>query len=137
MILTMDVRCGIDIADVSRFEKIVKDANTSFINKCFTEAEIGYCESSKNPVRKAERYAARFAAKEAVGKALGTGLISDGVGMHDIEVIKDGKGAPGVKLSGGALKQAEKIGMRSLSVSLSHDGGMAAAYCVILVEKPE
>ena len=117
----MDVRCGIDIADVSRFEKIVRDDNTSFINKCFTEAEIGYCESSKNPLKKAERYAARFAAKEAVGKALGTGLVSDGVGMHDIEVIKDEKGAPAVKLYGGALKRSEKIGMTSVSVSLSHD----------------
>lgn len=133
----MDVRCGIDIADVSRFEKIVRDDNTSFISKCFTEVEIGYCESSKNPLKKAERYAARFAAKEAVGKALGTGLISEGVGMHDIEVIKDEKGAPAVKLYGGALKRSEKIGMTSVSVSLSHDGGMAAAYCVMLLERPE
>ena len=130
----MEVRCGIDIADVSRFEKIIKDGNTAFISKCFTEDEIAYCEASKNEMKKAERYAARFAAKEAVGKALGTGLISDGVGMHDIEVIKDGKGAPGIKLTGGALKHADEIGMRSISVSLSHDGGMAAAYCVMLLE---
>ena len=137
MIRTMDVRCGIDITDVSRFEKIVKDANTSFISKCFTEAEIEYCESSKNPLRKAERYAARFAAKEAVGKALGTGLISDGVGMHDIEVIKDAKGATKINLRGGALKHADEIGVVSVSVSLSHDGGVAGAYCVMLLEKPE
>ena len=130
----MEVRCGIDIADVSRFEKIVKDGNTAFINKCFTEDEIAYCEASKNELKKAERYAARFAAKEAVGKALGTGLLSDGVGMHDIEVIKDEKGSPEIKLSGGALQQADKIGMSSVSVSLSHDGGMAAAYCVMLLE---
>ena len=65
---------------------------------------------------------------------MGTGLLSDGVGMHDIEVIKDEKGAPEIKLSGGALQQADKIGMRSVSVSLSHDGGMAAAYCVMLLE---
>ena len=130
----MEVRCGIDIADVSRFEKIVKDGNTAFINKCFTEDEISYCEASNNDLKKAERYAVRFAAKEAVGKALGTGLISDGVGMHDIEVVKDQKGAPGLKLTGGALKHAEEIGMRSVSVSLSHDGGMAAAYCVMLLE---
>ena len=130
----MEVRCGIDIADVSRFEKIVKDGNTAFINKCFTQDEISYCEASNNDLKKAERYAVRFAAKEAAGKALGTGLISDGVGMHDIEVVKDQKGAPGLKLTGGALKHAEEIGMRSVSVSLSHDGGMAAAYCVMLLE---
>ena len=135
MILKMDVRCGIDIVDISRFIKIVKDENTSFIKKCFTEGEIEYCESSKNPDKKAERYAARFAAKEAVGKALGTGLMSEGVGMHDIEVIKDEKGAPKIKLAGGALRHAGEIGMSSVSVSLSHDGGVAGAYCVMLLEK--
>ena len=131
----MDVRCGIDIADVSRFEKIVKDGNSSFINKCFTPDEIEYCESSKNQLKKAERYAARFAAKEAVGKAIGTGLMSEGVGMHDIEVVKDERGTPKIVLTGGALAHAEKIGMSSISISLSHDGGMAGAYCVMLTEK--
>ena len=130
----MDVRCGIDIADVSRFEKIVKDGNSSFINKCFTPDEIGYCESSKNQLKKAERYAARFAAKEAVGKALGTGLMSEGVGMLDIEVTKDETGMPGIRLTGGALKHADDIGVRSVSLSLTHDGGIAGAYCVMLLE---
>ncbi len=132
---TMGVRCGIDIVDISRFEKIVKDANVSFIQKCFTGDEISYCESSKNPEKKAERYAARFAAKEAVGKALGTGLLSEGVGMHDIEVYKDERGTPGIRLTGGALRHAEELGVNSISISLSHDGGIAGAYCVMLSEK--
>ena len=102
----MGVRCGIDIVDISRFEKIVKDANVSFIRKCFTGDEISYCESSKNPEKKAERYAARFAAKEAVGKALGTGLLSEGVGMHDIEVYKDERGTPEIRLTGGAFSRS-------------------------------
>ena len=131
----MNVRCGMDIAEVSRFVKIIEESNTSFINKCFTENEIKYCESSKDLTKKAERYAARFAAKEAVGKALGTGLMSEGVGMHDIEVVKDDRGTPSVKLTGGALVHADKIGMSSVSISLSHDGGMAGAYCVMLTEK--
>ena len=131
----MNVRCGMDIAEVSRFVKIIEESNTSFINKCFTEDEIKYCESSKDLTKKAERYAARFAAKEAVGKALGTGLMSEGVGMHDIEVVKDDRGTPSVKLTGGALVHADKIGMSSVSISLSHDGGMAGAYCVMLTEK--
>lgn len=131
----MNVRCGTDIVDISRFVKIIGDDNTSFINKCFTEGEISYCNASKDINKKAERFAARFAAKEAVGKALGTGLMSEGVGMHDIEVIKDEKGAPAVKLTGGALAHAGDIGMSSVSISLSHDGGMAIAYCVMLSEK--
>lgn len=131
----MNVRCGTDIVDVSRFVKKIEDGNQSFINKCFTESEIEYCNSTKDLNRKAEHYAARYAAKEAVGKALGTGLMSEGVGMHDIEVVNDGRGTPGVKLAGGALEHANALGMSSISISLSHDGGMAVAYCVMLVEK--
>ena len=76
-----------------------------------------------------------FADKEAVGKALGTGLLSEGVGMHDIEVIKDERGTPQIKLKGGALTHAEELGMSSISISLTHDGGIAGAYCVMLSEK--
>lgn len=130
----MNVRCGIDIVDVSRFIKKIEDDNQSFITKCFTASEIEYCNSAKDINRKAERYAARYAAKEAVGKAIGTGLMSEGVGMHDIEVVKDERGTPSVKLTGGALEHTNKLGMSSISLSLSHDGGMAAAYCVMLVE---
>ena len=126
-----------DIADISRFVKILENSNMSFINKCFTESEIGYCDAAKAISKKAERFAARFAAKEAVGKALGTGLLSEGVGMHDIEVVKNGKGAPEIKLTGGALRHADEMGMVSVSISLSHDGGMAGAYCVMLLERPE
>lgn len=131
----MKVRCGVDIVDVSRFVKIIEDDNTPFINKCFTEGEISYCNASKDLNKKAERFAARFAAKEAVGKALGSGLMNEGVGMHSIEVIKNENGAPGIKLTGGAFSHAEDIGMSSVSISLSHDGGMAIAYCVMLSEK--
>ena len=130
----MNVRCGIDIVDVSRFVKKIEDDNQSFIAKCFTASEIEYCNSAKDINRKAERYAARYAAKEAVGKAIGTGLMSEGVGMHDIEVVKDERGTPSVKLTGGALEHTNKLGMSSISLSVSHDGGMAAAYCVMLVE---
>ena len=61
--------------------------------------------------------------------------MSEGVGMHDIEVVNDSRGTPCVKLTGGALEHAEALGMSSVSISLSHDGGMAVAYCVMLVEK--
>ena len=104
----MNVRCGIDIVDVSRFVKKIEDNNQAFIDKCFTEAEIEYCNSIKDLNRKAERYAARYAAK---------------------------RGTPSIKLTGGALEHANALGMSSVSLSLSHDGGMAIAYCVMLVDK--
>ena len=131
----MNIRCGIDITEISRFIKVLEESNTPFLDKCFTEGEISYCTSAKDLKKKAERFAARFAAKEAVGKALGTGLLSEGVGMHDIEVIKDERGTPQIKLTGGALTHAEELGMSSISISLTHDGGVAGAYCVMLSER--
>ena len=122
---------GCDLADVERIEKAI--ARKGFKERVFTPEEIARCTGSHGD--KVQSYAARFAAKEAVGKALCTGLMSEGVGMQDIEVIKDDRGTPSVKLTGGALAHAEKIGMSSVSISLSHDGGMAGAYCVMLTEK--
>jgi len=131
----MKVRCGIDIVDISRFVKILEKSDDSFLEKCFSDEEMEYCSRAKDITKKAERFAARFAAKEAAGKALGTGLLNEGVGMHDIEVIKDVRGTPELRLAGGALTHAEDLGVSSISLSLSHDGGMACAYCVMLSEK--
>ncbi|MBR6487410.1 MAG: holo-ACP synthase, partial [Clostridiales bacterium] len=84
--------------------------------------------------RAAESFAARFAAKEACGKALGTGIMSEGIGLTDIEVVTDEKGAPRLELKGRAKEKADELGVFSISVSLTHDGGMAAAYCTMLAE---
>ena len=36
-----------------------------------------------------------------------------------------------------AVEKAEELGVSSISVSLTHDGGMAAAYCCMLAERKE
>lgn len=131
----MNIHCGVDIVEVSRFVKILEEDNKPYIDKCFTEDEIRYCFTAKAVKARAERFAARFAAKEAVGKALGTGVMTEGIGLRDIEVIKNEKGAPDVKLAGAAKEHAELLGVCSISLSLSHDGGIAVAECVMLAEK--
>ena len=83
MIQKMDVRCGIDIVDISRILKKVNDGNAPFINKCFTEDEIKYCESANNADKKAERYAARFAAKEAVEDVVDAEAAAEEIGHVD------------------------------------------------------
>ena len=71
------------------------------------------------------------------GKALGTGIMSEGIGLTDIEVETDKKGAPYLVLSGKAKEKADELGVFSISVSLTHDGGMAAAYCCMLAERKD
>jgi holo-[acyl-carrier protein] synthase len=56
---------GIDIEEIKRFQKLLKDKN--FIKRLFSKDEIDYCSSKKNAV---QHYAVRFAGKEAVWKAI-------------------------------------------------------------------
>lgn len=74
----------------------------------------------------------RFAAKEAVLKALGTGL-RDGLAWTDIEVIRDGLGAPGLALHNRAAERAAALSVVSWSISLSHTSRFAVASVIGLV----
>jgi holo-[acyl-carrier protein] synthase len=76
-------------------------------------------------VRRGEIAAGIFAAKEAVAKALGTGF--DGFGPGDIEILPDAKGRPVCRLMGGALAAT---GGGRMHVSVTHEGGMAAATAI-------
>ena len=82
----------------------------------FTDGEIAYCMARKNH---AESLAARFAAKEAGAKALGTG-ISRGVSWREFEVRRAPGQRPELHLSGRAAQIAAQLGIRRLSLSLSH-----------------
>lgn len=130
----MRILCGTDLVEIERFKRILEKNESSFINKCFTQKEQEYCRSKAGGKSAAESFAARFAAKEACGKALGTGIMSEGIGLTDIEVVTDGKGTPHLELKGRAKEKADELGVFSVSVSLTHDGGMAAAYCTMLAE---
>lgn len=133
----MEILCGTDLVCIERFTRILEKHESSFINKCFTAKEQEFCNSKPGVKASAESYAARFAAKEACGKALGTGIMSEGIGLTDIEVLTDPKGAPYLELKGRAKEKADGLGVFSISVSLTHDGGMAAAYCTMLADRKE
>ena len=94
--------------------------------RLFTPAEVSYCERHKN---KFERYAARFAAKEAAMKALGTGW-SHGVRWRDIEVTREATGKPTLHLAGAALQIADRLGVKNISVSITHSGNLALAQVI-------
>ncbi|MEW6034394.1 MAG: holo-ACP synthase [Chloroflexota bacterium] len=118
--MSAENRVGVDLVEVGRIEAAVACWGERFLHRVFTKAEIELCRG------RAWALAARFAAKEAVMKALGTGLC--GMGWCDVEVLSDEEGRPVVWLWGGAKARADALGIRELTVSLSHSEEHAIAY---------
>ena len=116
----MKQSCGIDVVEVKRMEHSLK--NPRFLTRCFTPEELAYFETRATAPR---TVAAHFAAKEAFGKLFGTGLA--GFSLLEVSVSHTQAGAPYFTLTGEAAKMAEGW---ELSLSLTHDAGIAAAVAV-------
>jgi holo-[acyl-carrier protein] synthase len=117
---------GLDIAEVDRIEAAIGRHGQAFIDRLFTPDEAEYCERYQN---RYERYAARFAAKEAAMKALGTGW-RHGIRWRDIEVTREPSGKPTLRLSGVAREFADRMGVRHISLSITHSGNVALAQVI-------
>lgn len=118
---------GTDMIEIARVEHSLKRFGDTFVRRIYTTAEIAYCQQKKRT--SAESFAARFAAKEAAAKALGTG-ISRGVTWTEIEVLRLPGQRPTLHLSGRAAQIAARLGIRHLSVSLSHTRELAVAIVI-------
>jgi holo-[acyl-carrier protein] synthase len=122
----MIIGLGLDIAEIDRIEAAISRHGAPFIERVFTLAEVAYCERYKN---RFERYAGRFAAKEAAMKALGTGW-RRGVRWRDIEVVREPSGKPTVQLAGVAREIADGLGVKNISLSITHSGNFALAEVI-------
>jgi holo-[acyl-carrier protein] synthase len=119
---------GIDLVDISRMERVLNGRSAgTFVEKVFTEEEIGVCRAAAHP---AQAYSARFAAKEALAKALGTGF-SRGVAPRQITVIGGEHTRPTIRLTGPVLKEAQSMRVTSIHLSLTHTPHSAAAMVVV------
>lgn len=121
-------RAGVDLVRVSSVAESLERFGERFLTRVFTDAEAAYALSA--PALTAERLAARLAAKEAVIKALD--LSELGVGMREIEVVREPSGRCRLVLHGLARAAADEAGVESLAVSLSHEGDYAAAVVVAI-----
>ncbi len=126
---------GVDIVSIRRVEEACNRSGDAFWRRVLSEEERAIIPTHEK--RKVEFLAGRFAAKEAVSKALGTGIGGEGVAMTDMKILKKENGAPYVLLSGRAKEVYERYQGRSISISISHDEGMAVAFCCIEWEKAE
>jgi holo-[acyl-carrier protein] synthase len=120
------VGLGVDIAEVPRIQAAIERHGQSFLRRVFTPNEIEYCERFKN---KFERYAGRFAAKEAAMKALGTGW-RRGIRWVDLEVGREQSGRPTMALAGEAAKIAAHLGVKRISLSITHTEAQALAQVI-------
>ncbi|MBN2282438.1 MAG: holo-ACP synthase [Deltaproteobacteria bacterium] len=120
---------GIDLVEIERIKRIISKWNGRFLRRIFTESEIAYCESNREPSR---HYAARFAAKEALFKSLGAGIGGE-MRFTDVEVRNEGTGRPELELHGTVRDRMKAAGFTAVHVSLSHTDMNAVA--VVALEK--
>ena len=123
----MIIGTGIDIVDITRFDRLLEQGNVRLFERLFTTHEMEYCAAK---ARSAQHYALRFAAKEAFLKACGLGL-REGMSWHDIEVMNDDLGKPDLRLHGKALQLFTEMKLSKTFVALSHDGCFAVAMVVL------
>jgi holo-[acyl-carrier protein] synthase len=122
---------GIDLVDCPRIEDMIQRHGERFINRVFTEKEQAYARANKNTI---EKFAGRFAAKEAILKLLGTGWRGK-IAWTDIEIVNNSAGQPDVTLTGEVKRLAEKLGVKQISVSITHTANFAIASAVALTNK--
>ena len=130
---------GCDLCELAHLEKSLTGAHAaSFVRRVYGEAEraaLGLDDplpAGRSAAHRLASAAANFAAKEAFLKAAGTGL-REPFSLCEIEAIRQENGAPAYRFSG---RTAEWVQARSLTarLSLSHEGGMALAFCTLETE---
>jgi holo-[acyl-carrier protein] synthase len=119
---------GVDLCEVGRMEKAIRSAHgRRLVERVFAPGEIAYAERGGN---RFERFAARFAAKEAAMKALGTGW-SGGLTWKDLEVVNQPSGRPTLRFHGRAAEIAGRMGVRNISLSITHTAQQAMAMVIL------
>jgi holo-[acyl-carrier protein] synthase len=119
---------GVDLVSIPRMREMIERWQDRFLRRVFTEGEIAYCQSRRDP---APHFAARFAAKEAGLKALGTGL-QLGVHWRELEVRRERSQAPMLVLSGKSREIGLVRGGSRMLLSLTHEGDYALAQAILV-----
>lgn len=123
------LRCGTDLIRISRIARAFERQGERFGSRIYTASELADCGwPAKTRI---DSLAVRFAAKEAVSKALGTGIGPRGVRWTDIQIVRITGDAPRVQLQGAAAQRYLELKGQSVSISMSHDGDLALAFCVL------
>ncbi len=116
---------GIDLVEISRFEKFINRFGDKGLKRFLCDAEIALISSPKSA-------AGFWAVKEAFSKALGTGIGKE-CSFHDMRLYKTHKGAPKLSLSKALIARFE---IEDVALSITHDGAYAIAVVTIVTSSP-
>jgi len=116
---------GIDAVEVERFRNIL-GRRPKLVDRVFTPQEVESLSDRSDPV---PGLAARFAAKEATMKALGVGIFQ--IAFRDIEITRQGSGAPALRVSGRAKERADALSVEKIHLSMTHTHLTASAVVVV------
>jgi holo-[acyl-carrier protein] synthase len=119
---------GIDLVDVARVGRMLDQYGERVLGRLLTPTERSYCVDQAHP---AQHVAARIAAKEAAFKALARDEEGLRIGWTELEVVRDADGRPGLRLYGRAGRAAERLGVESIHVSITHERAHAAAFVIL------
>ena len=117
----MIIGVGVDIIEIYRIQNACN--KKSFLNKIYTQREIDEFDG------RFKSLAGNFAVKEAVSKAFGTGI--RGFDIKDIEVLRNDAGMPYVILYNNAKAISDKLGVKNIFVSISHNLDNAIGYAIV------
>ncbi|KAF2019692.1 hypothetical protein BU24DRAFT_125444 [Aaosphaeria arxii CBS 175.79] len=118
-----NTKVGVDVETIGA----INIENDTFLERNFTESEIAYCEKAGSPQAS---FTGKWSAKEAVFKSLGVKGKGAGAGLKEIEIVNDEAGAPTVKLHGFAESEAKRVGVKNITISISHSDEQAIAVAV-------
>lgn len=117
-------RVGVDLMAVEEVMASVERLGHRYLDRVYTPAEVASCKGAAM----AAGLAARFAAKEAVIKVLRPAGAQPE--WRSIEVVRRASGACDVALWGTAAEMAARAGLGPMSLSMTHEAGLAAAVVV-------
>jgi holo-[acyl-carrier protein] synthase len=120
------IRVGIDLVSTSSVEEALHAHGDRYLARVYAAREIEDCRTGDGV--DAECLAGRFAAKEATLKVLPAG--DEGLALTTIEVRRAPSGPVHIELSGRAAELAQEAGVTDLALSITHEGGFAAAVVV-------
>jgi holo-[acyl-carrier protein] synthase len=120
---------GLDVVPVERLEGMLARHGDRALRRLFTPRELAAAETLAHRLL---HLAGRLAAKEAAYKALSARGADTGISWQHLEIERLDDGRPRLLLHGPAAARFTALGATAAHVSLSHDGGIAAA--IVLLE---
>jgi holo-[acyl-carrier protein] synthase len=119
---------GIDLVEVASLRQLIEAGGDGFIDAAWTARE------QQEANGQAEGLAGKWAAKEAVMKVLQRGI--GDLDPRDVEIVTEPSGAPRVELHRTARTFARRHRITTWHVSLTHEGGWAAAIVIASSLRP-